>query len=74
MSKEFVQELDEIFKGKPFLTVEDVTSLLSCEDTTIQNWCKRSDPQRRPPRIFIGKEVRFPKRDFLRWLASEAAS
>jgi len=35
---------------------------------------KRSDPKKRPPKLIVGKEVRFPKREFMRWLVQEQAS
>jgi predicted DNA-binding transcriptional regulator AlpA len=64
-------EMNELYKEKLFLTMEDVTSLLSCSKTVVYNWAKRMDPKKRPPRIIVGKEVRFPKREFLKWLMDE---
>ncbi len=68
MFKSFIDEAEQIYKGKMFLTLNDVTALLGCEDKVIYNWTRRVDPKKRPPKIFVGKELRFPKRDFLQWL------
>lgn len=69
-----LKEMEELFRGKLFLTVEDITALLSCDAHTVYNWTKRADPQRRPPRIFVGRELRFPRKPFLHWLVSEQSS
>ena len=66
-----MQEIDALFPGKIFLTLEDVANLLSCSPKVIYNWTKRSNPIRRPPRLLVGKELRFPKREFVRWLSEE---
>ena len=65
------QEFDELFKGKLYLNVDDVAKLLGCEEKIVHNWTRRSDSRRRPPRIIVGKEVRFPKYDLLDWLELE---
>lgn len=59
---------------KQFLTVEDVCTLLECSPKVIYNWTKRSDAKKRPPRIIVGKSIRFPKSEFLRWLMNEQAA
>ena len=71
MTDTLLQEIEELFKGKPFLTIEDVTQLLTCDEEVVYNWTKRSDPKRRPPRIIVGKDLRFPKREFIKWLAED---
>lgn len=73
MTEEIVQELSHIFPEKSLLTLEDVCTSLECDEQTIYNWAKRSDPKRQPPRIMVGKKLRFPKRDFVRWLVEEQA-
>ena len=71
MLETIMNECDEVFKGKLFLTVEDIMGLLGCDEKTIYNWTKRSNPNRRPPRIIVGKELRFPKKPFLKWLVDD---
>lgn len=65
------QEIDQRFSGKGFLTTEDICTFLSCDEAVVYNWNKRVDPRRRPPRIQVGKELRFPKYEFVKWLAEE---
>jgi excisionase family DNA binding protein len=74
MGDSILEELNEIFKGQAFLTVENIATLLNCPEQVIYNWTKRSDPKRRPPRIIVGKSIRFPKRDFAKWLAAEQSA
>lgn len=62
---------EQIFPNKPVLNPEEVAQLLDCSPDVIYNWLKRSDPSKRPPKLIIGKSVRFPKKDFLRWLVKE---
>jgi predicted DNA-binding transcriptional regulator AlpA len=71
MSDLMLEELSGIFPNKALLTVEEICESLSCDTQTIYNWCKRSNPKRRPPRIIIGNDVKFPKRPFLLWLTTE---
>jgi excisionase family DNA binding protein len=66
-----LDDVDELFKGKPFLSLSEVAQLLSCAEEVVYNWTRRPDLKKRPPKITVGKEVRFPKREFLRWLAQE---
>lgn len=72
-----MQEMESLFKGRLFLTIEDVTSLLMCDEKTVLNWTKRVDKTRRPPRIYIGSSIgnnlRFPTKPFLNWLVKELA-
>jgi len=74
MDESMIQDIEEIFKGRAFLTIEDITQLLSCSPSVVYNWIKRAEPQRRPPRIIVGNESRFPKRKFIRWLLQEQAT
>jgi predicted DNA-binding transcriptional regulator AlpA len=71
MTAEFVTTFEEIFPKKAFLTLADVTEVLQCEEQVIYNWSKRADPRKRPPRIIVGREIRFPKKEFAKWLAHE---
>jgi excisionase family DNA binding protein len=74
MFDSLIKDVDVIFKDKAYLTVEDVALLLGCDPSVIYNWTKRSNPKRRPPRITVGKSVRFPKREFTKWLSHEQDS
>lgn len=71
MEEAIIQELESLFDLKIFLTMEDITSLLNCKPTVVYNWIKRPDPKKRPPRIMVGKSMRFPKKSFIRWLIKE---
>ena len=74
MYESLLQSADELFPGKAFLTMEEVAKFLGCEEQVIFNWTKRPNLQKRPPRLIVGKSIRFPKKDFVRWLASELIS
>lgn len=71
MFESLLQEVNEQYQNKAFLTMEEVAQFLNCGEQVIYNWSKRPDPKRRPPRLMVGKSIRFPKRDFVRWLADE---
>jgi len=71
MLESLMQEVEQLFPSNAFLTVEEVTKLLKCSENVIYNWNKRPNPKRRPPRLMVGKQVRFPKKEFVRWLADE---
>ena len=71
MFESLFQEFNDAYPQKPFLTIEEIAKLLNCNESVIYNWSKRPDPKKRPPRLVVGKSVRFPKRDFTRWLAGE---
>jgi predicted DNA-binding transcriptional regulator AlpA len=66
-----IQEIEDRFPGQSFLTLEEVAQFMRCGPEVIYNWTKRPNPKRRPPRIPVGKELRFPKRPFAQWLADE---
>lgn len=66
-----LEEADRAFPKKAVLSPEDIAQLLDCEEKIIYNWMKRSDPTRRPPKLSVGKDVRFPKREFFLWLAED---
>lgn len=74
MEEALILEFESRFAGKVFLTLTDLTQLLECSEKVIYNWTKRADASRRPPRIVVGKSIRFPKREFARWLAAEQGS
>ena len=68
MYEALIEDMDRLFPNKSFLTIEEVCEFLVCDRETIYNWSKRNDPKRQPPRLMIGKTLRFPKKDFVRWL------
>lgn len=70
-SDDVFEDFDNIFPNKAFLTLKDVTELLECSPNVVYNWIKRSDPKKRPPRVTVGTEMRFPKTKFVRWLLQE---
>ena len=69
MFESLLLELERHCPNSALLTIDDVASFLACDKKVIYNWGKRTDPKMRPPRIMVGREVRFPKRDFCQWLA-----
>jgi phage terminase Nu1 subunit (DNA packaging protein) len=71
MVQEIILTFEELFPKKAFLTVEDLRLILDCSPQVIQNWSRRADPAKRPPRLQIGKEVRYPKKALAEWLARE---
>ena len=74
MIDSILEEVDQAFQGRAFLTVEDIAQLLSCSEQVVYNWTKRADPKRRPPRVIVGKSIRFPKRKFAQWLLNEQSA
>ncbi len=69
MVQSLLEAADETFPQKSILTAEDIAKFLDCDPQIIYNWARRSDPTRRPPRLIVGKSIRFPKREFFKWLA-----
>ena len=63
----FVKELEESFRGKVLLSIEDIAQQFGCDVKTVINWTKRLDTSRRPPRVILGNEIRFPKKSFIHW-------
>lgn len=71
MMDTLLEDAERMFPQKSVLTVDEIAKFLECDPVTIYNWVRRSDRARRPPKIMVGKEIRFPKRDFFKWLAHE---
>ena len=71
MYEAILEDLELAFPGKALITAQEVCEYLGCDMTVVYNWNKRSSPNRRPPSISVGKELRFQKRLFARWLAAE---
>ena len=65
------KEVNEKFPGKVFLTIQEASELLGCNEMVIYNWTRRPNPKKRPPKIVVGKSIRFPKRAFLDWLVGD---
>ena len=65
------KDLETFCPKKPLLTLQEAATLLECDPKTIRNWTKRSDPSKRPPRLIIGREVRFPAREFCQWIVKQ---
>jgi excisionase family DNA binding protein len=71
MYETLFQEMERLYPQKGLLTVEEICEFLSCDKETVYNWTKRSNRKRQPPRLMIGKTLRFPKKDFAKWLSEE---
>lgn len=71
MFETLLEGAEQAFPKKTLLTIDEIAQFLDCEPDVVYNWTRRSDPARRPPKIIVGKEVRFPKKDFFRWLAND---
>ncbi len=74
MYETLVAEFEDLFPKRAFLTKAEICEVLSCLPRVVESWCERTDPARRPPRLVIGREVRFPKRDFVKWLVREQSA
>jgi excisionase family DNA binding protein len=74
MFEALLEEADRLFPNKSLLTIEEVCQFLDCRPQTVYNWAKRADRKRQPPRLRIGKSLRFPKKEFLKWLGNEQMS
>jgi predicted DNA-binding transcriptional regulator AlpA len=71
MYEAIITSLTEVFRDKPLLTVEDICAGLGCSATVVYNWLKRPNPAKRPPKIKLGQEVKFPRGAFVEWLAKD---
>jgi len=71
MSDSILQEIDELYKGRPFLTISEVAQLLGCPEKVVYNWTRRNDISKRPPKLTVGRTIGFPKRGFVEWLMKE---
>jgi hypothetical protein len=71
MFEALLEDLESVFPGKNLLSAQDICQYLGCDMAVVYNWNKRQNPARRPPSLQVGKELRFQKRLFARWLAAE---
>ena len=62
---------DRLFPNKEIMTKEELAQVLECDPKVIYYWIKRSDPTKRPPRLILGSEIKFSKREFMRWVVKE---
>ncbi|HAR41855.1 MAG TPA: hypothetical protein DCS07_04375 [Bdellovibrionales bacterium] len=66
-----MQEINSIYKKKVFLSVQDVSEILGCTEEEVHNLSRLRKHQKKPPRIIVFKEVRYPKKAFVEWLLME---
>lgn len=71
MMEFLLQELEKQYPNRAFITAKELADFLACDIKVIYNWNKRTNPKRRPPYLSVGKEVRFPKRELVKWLSIE---
>ena len=58
----------ERFPDRQLIGVEELAAIFECEPKIVQNWLRRSTPDRRPPRIKLGNQFRFPRDEVVRWV------
>jgi excisionase family DNA binding protein len=71
MTESLIKDMELTLKDKPLLSIEDVAQLMGCSIKVVYNWTRRNDPLKRPPRLVIGRTVRFPRTEFIQWLVRE---
>jgi excisionase family DNA binding protein len=71
MTESLIKDIEAVFKEKPLLTMEDIATVFGCTKKVVYNWTRRSEISRRPPRVVIGRQVRFPRTEFIQWLVRE---
>jgi len=57
---------NELYPGKVWLTEENLAVILEVRPSTIKSYYKRPE-DKQPPRLVIGKEMKFPKERVLEW-------
>ena len=50
---------------------KEIADFFECSESIVYNWIRRPEKKKRPPRFTLGKEIRFPKEEFVKWLAME---
>ena len=70
MYEDMLSDFDKLYPDKAFLTVDEIAKLLDVSRNVVYNMTKRPDERKRPPRVYIGQNIRFPKTRFLKWLIS----
>ena len=71
MFEVILEDLENQFPGRSFLSVQDVCQYLGCDETVVYNWNKRQNLARRPVALTIGKHLKFQKKLFAQWLSKE---
>ena len=71
MFESLLQSAEQRFPSKAVLSVDEIATFLDCNPQVVYNWLRRSSAARRPPRIIVGKDIRFPMREFFKWLAED---
>ena len=74
MYESLLDEANRLFPNKGVLSIEEIAQVLDCETVVIYNWTRRSNPDRRPPRLLIGRGFRFTKKEFFKWLSEIQAT
>lgn len=65
--------IDSKFSEKNWLTTKDLAQAFECDEKSIGAWIKTAlklEEGKRPPKFKLGLEYRFPKKEFLVWLAN----
>jgi hypothetical protein len=66
-----LEELDLQFPRQNFLSLQDICRYMGVSESVVYNWNKRRDAKRRPPCLTVGRELRFQKRLFAKFLEAE---
>lgn len=72
MSETVQTIIDLKFHEKNWLTTKDLAQAFECDEKSICAWIKttlKREEGKRPPKFKLGREYRFPKKEFLAWLA-----
>ena len=67
----FRQDIEKVIGNKAVLSVDDVVNMLGCTRTCVLNWMRRNEQQLRPPKLKVGRQVYFPRTQFIDWLMKE---
>ena len=65
------QDIEKAIGPKPFLSINDVVNLLGCTRICVLNWLRRNEAHMRPPKIKVGRQIFFPRTQFIDWLMKE---
>jgi predicted DNA-binding transcriptional regulator AlpA len=71
MTESLIQDIEKACADKPLLSIEDIAHLVGCSTKVVYNWTRRNDPAKRPPKLVVGRTLRFPRTEFIRWLVRE---
>jgi hypothetical protein len=67
----FRQDIERVIGDKAALTIDDVINMLGCTRICVLNWMRRNEPHLRPPKLKVGRQVFFPRTQFIEWLMKE---